>query len=366
MADFWRNSGRRSAAGFWRRIPGSSDFWRRIPRSRSAAGFREGSQKVLASSGGSQEADQLLASERGPINAYTSCYDAYDETVKSDVDNLGDTKFLQYDFATLKAATRNFSSENKLGQGGFGTVYKGILENGDNHLAIKRLSGTSGQGTKEFMTEARLLAKLQHKNLVKLVGFCSEGDEKLLIYEFMSNASLDGFLFDQIKRPLLNWATRSNIIMGIARGLQYLHEDSRLTIVHRDLKPGNILLDNEMNPKIADFGLATLFEGAQKFGNTSRIVGTIGYMAPEYMTTGEYSEKSDVYSFGIMLLEIVSGQNNIKFYQARQSKEDLPVHILFHAYEQTQFVLFEQSPRLFNSPVYCFSIERELSIRFKV
>ncbi|KAK9706477.1 hypothetical protein RND81_07G128100 [Saponaria officinalis] len=249
----------------------------------------------------------------------------YDGSVKGgDTNGLGDAEFFEYDFATLEIATKEFSSENKLGEGGFGAVYKGTLENGDQ-IAIKRLSGNSGQGTKEFMTEARLLAKLQHKNLVKLVGFCSEGDEKLLVYEFMPNGSLDGFLFDQRKRHLLLWVTRHKIIVGIARGLQYLHEDSRLTIIHRDLKPGNILLDKQMNPKVADFGLARLFEDAEKFGNTNRIVGTQGYMAPEYLMTGEYSDKSDVYSYGIMLLEIVSGQKNRTFKQTPQ-KEDLSVH----------------------------------------
>ncbi|XP_074267420.1 cysteine-rich receptor-like protein kinase 44 [Silene latifolia] len=240
-------------------------------------------------------------------------------------EGFGDTKFVQYDFSTLKSATRDFSAETRLGEGGFGTVYNGTLENGEQ-LAIKRLSkSTSEQGSNEFMAEASLLAKLRHRNLVKLLGFCLEGDEKLLVYEFMSNGSLDRFLFDPNKSHLLDWILRYKIIKGIARGLQYLHEDSPLTIIHRDLKPGNILLDTEMNAKIADFGLAKLFDGAQKFGSTKHICGTIGYMAPEYMTTGEYSDKSDVYSFGIMLLEILSGQNNVRFYELLQ-KKDLPVH----------------------------------------
>ncbi|XP_074267431.1 cysteine-rich receptor-like protein kinase 25 [Silene latifolia] len=238
--------------------------------------------------------------------------------------SFGDTQCVQYDFNTLKIATRDFSAETMLGEGGFGIVYKGTLANGQ-HLAIKRLTGSpSGQGAREFMTEARLLAKLQHKNLVRLLGFCSEGDEKLLVYEFMSNASVDRFLFDPRNRHLFYWASRYKIIMGIARGLQYLHEDSRLTIIHRDLKPGNILLDNEMNPKITDFGLARLFEGAQKSANTARIVGTQGYMAPEYLMTGDYSDKSDVYSFGIMLLEIVSGQKN-RIPKEFPQKEDLSI-----------------------------------------
>ncbi|XP_074267418.1 cysteine-rich receptor-like protein kinase 44 [Silene latifolia] len=243
---------------------------------------------------------------------------------KEEQGSIGDIEFMQYDLATLKSATRDFSEENKLGEGGFGIVYKGTLENG-HQLAIKRLSDTSRQGTKEFMAESRFLAKLQHKNLVSLVGFCSEGDEKLLVYEFMPNSSLDRFLFDPRKRPLLDWATRNKIIMGIARGLQYLHEDSRLTIIHRDLKPSNVLLDKDMNPNIADFGMAKLFEVEQKYGQTNRIIGTQGYMAPEYLMTGEYSDKSDVYSFGIMLLEIVSGQKN-RLLNMSPRNEDLPLH----------------------------------------
>ncbi|KAK9706474.1 hypothetical protein RND81_07G127800 [Saponaria officinalis] len=247
---------------------------------------------------------------------------------------LVDVEFVQYNFTTLKTATGDFSAENRLGRG-FGIVYKGTLEMG-KQVAIKRLSrlsGTSGQGTKEFMNEARFLAKLQHKNLVRLVGSCSDGDEKLLVYEFMPNSSLERFLSDPNKRTLLDWGKRYKIIMGIARGLQYLHEDSRemtqdsrLTIIHCDLKPGNILLDKQMNAKIADFGTDKLNGVEQKSGNTSRIVGTQGYMAPEYIMTEEYSEKYDVYSFGVMLLEIVSGQKNRILYPSQQ-KEDLPVHI---------------------------------------
>ncbi|XP_074267432.1 cysteine-rich receptor-like protein kinase 25 [Silene latifolia] len=198
----------------------------------------------------------------------------HDSTGKIEAEDYLDSEFVQYDFNSLKVATGQFATENMLGEGGFGIVYKGTLENGQL-LAIKRLSDhTTGQRIQEFKTEARLLAKLKHKNLVKLVGFCSDRDEKLLVYEYLSNSSLDHFLFDPSKRPSMDWVTRYKIIMGIARGLQYLHEDSRFTIIHRDLKPGNILLDKEMNPKIADFGLARLFEGAQKFGNTVHIVGT--------------------------------------------------------------------------------------------
>ncbi|KAK9706488.1 hypothetical protein RND81_07G129200 [Saponaria officinalis] len=282
----------------------------------------------------------------------------HDGTGKSDAESFGDTEFVQFDFDTLKLVTGDFSAENMLGEGGFGIVYKGTVGNGQ-YLAIKRLSGgASGQGTKEFMTEARLLAKLQHKNLVKLVGFCSEGEEKILVYEYMSNASVDRFLFDPSKRPLLDWLTRYKIIMGIARGLQYLHEDSRLTIIHRDLKPGNILLDNEMNPKIADFGLARLFGGAQKQGNTVRIVGTQGYMAPEYLMTGDYSDKSDVYSFGVMLLEIISGRKNIISKKSPQ-KEELSIQAwrLWNerrSFELTDSILLNNCPS--NEVMRCIQI----------
>ncbi|KAK7280212.1 hypothetical protein RJT34_25274 [Clitoria ternatea] len=214
---------------------------------------------------------------------------------------------LQLDFTAIMAATNNFSDANKLGQGGFGSVYKGRLSNGQE-VAVKRLSGNSMQGDMEFKNEVLLVAKLQHRNLVKLLGFCLERKERILVYEFVPNKSLDFLIFDQTKRAQLNWERRYKIIGGIARGLLYLHEDSRLRIIHRDLKASNILLDAEMNPKISDFGMARLFEIDQTQGNTSRIVGTYGYMAPEYVIHGQFSAKSDVFSFGVLVLEILSGQ----------------------------------------------------------
>nr|XP_023890052.1 cysteine-rich receptor-like protein kinase 10 [Quercus suber] len=216
---------------------------------------------------------------------------------------------LQFDFSTISAATDDFSEANKLGQGGFGAVYKGTLYNGQD-VAVKRLSTNSGQGDLEFKNEVLLVAKLQHRNLVRLLGFCMERNERLLIYEFVPNTSLDHFLFDPIKRVHLNWEKRYKIIGGIARGLLYLHEDSRLRIIHRDLKASNILLDEEMNAKISDFGMAKLFLLDQTQSNTSRIVGTYGYMAPEYAMHGQFSVKSDVFSFGVLVLEIVCGQRN--------------------------------------------------------
>ncbi|XP_058072848.1 cysteine-rich receptor-like protein kinase 10 isoform X2 [Magnolia sinica] len=213
------------------------------------------------------------------------------------------------DLVTIQAATNNFSDENKLGEGGFGPVYKGMLSNG-KEIAVKRLSRSSGQGPKEFKNEVTLIAKLQHRNLVRLLYCCIEKGEKLLIYEYMPNTSLDVFLFNPIKRPQLGWERCHNIIGGIAKGLVYLHEDSRLRIIHRNLKASNVLLDHEMNPKISDFGMARFLGGNQSQVNTNRVVGTYGYMAPEYAMGGRFSVKSDVYSFGVLLLEIVSGKRN--------------------------------------------------------
>ncbi|OAY24391.1 G-type lectin S-receptor-like serine/threonine-protein kinase At4g27290 isoform X2 [Manihot esculenta] len=206
-------------------------------------------------------------------------------------------------------STNNFSINKKIGEGGFGPVYRGKLIDGQE-IAVKRLSRTSGQGLNEFKNEVIFIAKLQHRNLVKLLGCCIQGEERMLVYEYMPNKSLDSFIFDKTRSRLLDWAKRFNIICGIARGLLYLHQDSRLRIIHRDLKASNILLDNEMNPKISDFGMAKTVGGEQTEGNTNRVVGTYGYMAPEYATDGIFSDKSDVFSFGILILEIISGKKS--------------------------------------------------------
>ncbi|CAF2070283.1 unnamed protein product [Brassica napus] len=278
-------------------------------------------------------------------------------------DEFSNTDSLLVDFENLKVATNNFSPENELGRGGFGSVYKvkflrpnflpitlilltlgicmsqGVFSHGQE-IAVKRLSGTSGQGDLEFKNEILLLAKLQHRNLVRLLGFCIHGQERLLVYEFIKNASLDHFIFsiyflllmppndpyhysfslcidlcavaDLEKRQVLDWGVRYKMIGGVARGLLYLHEDSRYRIIHRDLKASNILLDQEMNPKIADFGLAKLFDQGQTMTHrfTNRIAGTYGYMAPEYAMHGQFSVKTDVFSFGVLVIEIITGKRN--------------------------------------------------------
>uniref|UniRef100_A0A453BDG2 non-specific serine/threonine protein kinase n=1 Tax=Aegilops tauschii subsp. strangulata TaxID=200361 RepID=A0A453BDG2_AEGTS len=226
-------------------------------------------------------------------------------------------EFSLYDFSKIKEATNNFSIGNKLGQGGFGPVYKGRLRNG-HKIAVKRLETSSLQGLLEFLNEIQLIAKVQHKNLVKLLGCCTQGDrEKMLVYEYMENKSLDYFIFDNIiKGRRLNWSKRLRIIDGTAQGLLYLHNYSRICIVHRDLKASNILLDSVMNPKISDFGVARIFSSNMSESNTTRIVGTRGYIPPEYaLGGGGCSIKTDVFSFGVLILEIISGKRTAQFYR---------------------------------------------------
>ncbi|KAF7811125.1 cysteine-rich receptor-like protein kinase 15 [Senna tora] len=194
-------------------------------------------------------------------------------TITQDGELISSEELVFISLAAIKEATGNFSDTNKLGQGGFGAVYKGVLPDG-NEVAVKRLSRKSWQGIEEFKNEVSLIAKLQHKNLVKLLGYGLEGEEKFLIYEFMANKSLDKFIFDSEKRSQLDWKTCYGIIIGIARGLLYLHEESRLRIIHRDLKPNNVLLDRDMVAKISDFGMARIFCENQNAANTKRVVGT--------------------------------------------------------------------------------------------
>ncbi|OMO80256.1 hypothetical protein COLO4_24161 [Corchorus olitorius] len=232
-----------------------------------------------------------------------------------------------YNASLINSATNSFSPKNLLGKGGFGPVFKGTLPGGQV-VAIKRLSRGSGQGLVEFKNELILIAKLQHTNLVRVLGFCIQGEEKMLVYEYMPNKSLDSFIFDESKRKLLDWNLRFSIIEGIAQGLLYLHKYSRLRIIHRDLKLSNILLDENMNPKISDFGMARIYKTNEAEPNTNRIVGTYGYMAPEYAMEGIFSVKSDVYSFGVMMLEVVSGRKNTSHFEF-----DRPLNLVGYAWE---------------------------------
>ncbi|KAI3956468.1 hypothetical protein MKX01_016881 [Papaver californicum] len=212
-----------------------------------------------------------------------------------------------FDFRTLRKATKNFNPMNLLGSGGFGPVYKGKLRDG-RAVAVKKLSLRSEQGEPEFLGEVRMITSIQHKNLVRLLGCCSDGSQRLLVYEYMKNGSLDSVLFGKVEH-FLNWTTRYQIILGIARGLQYLHEDSHIRIVHRDIKASNILLDERFQPKIGDFGLARFFPEDEAYLSTN-FAGTLGYTAPEYAIRGELSEKADIYSFGVLVLEIISCRRN--------------------------------------------------------
>ncbi|CAN6340123.1 unnamed protein product [Urochloa humidicola] len=232
-------------------------------------------------------------------------------------DDIQGADMLLLDLSTLRAATEDFAESKMLGKGGFGTVYKGVLPDGQE-IAVKRLSQGSRQGIGELKSELVLVAKLHHKNLVRLIGVCLQEHEKILVYEYMPNRSLDTILFDSERNKELDWGKRFKIVNGIARGLQYLHEDSQLKIVHRDLKANNILLDFDYGPKISDFGLAKIFGGDQSKYVTHRVAGTYGYMAPEYAMRGQYSIKSDVFSFGVLVLEIVTGRRNSGVYNSEQ------------------------------------------------
>ncbi|KAL6198024.1 hypothetical protein ACLB2K_027816 [Fragaria x ananassa] len=262
-----------------------------------------------------------------------------------------------FDLTTIAEATNSFSAANKLGTGGFGSVYKGVLSNG-KEIAVKRLSKTSGQGIEEFKNEVVLIAKLQHRNLVRILGCWVQDEEKMLIYEYLPNKGLDYFIFsmssaslllflklslkqkqpnlnylifaDDTNRALLDWTRRFEIILPrITRGILYLHQDSRLRIIHRDLKASNVLLDAFMNPKIADFGMARIFKGDQNEANTKRVVGTYGYMSPEYAMRGKISVKSDVYSYGVLLIEIITGRKNNGIYHEEHPDSNLVGYIAF-------------------------------------
>ncbi|KAM6572348.1 hypothetical protein CsatA_016428 [Cannabis sativa] len=253
--------------------------------------------------------------------ALFGAYAAYAKIIKIKAArrNLGLSSFsfhkssVSFKYETLEKATDYFSPSTKIGQGGAGSVYKGTLPNGKT-VAVKRLIYNTRQWVDEFFNEVNLISGMQHKNLVKLLGCSIEGPESLLVYEYVPNRSLDHFLFEKNKVQILNWKQKFNIIVGTAEGLAYLHGGSNLRIIHRDIKSSNVLLDENLTPKVADFGLVRCF-GADKTHLSTGIAGTLGYMAPEYLVRGQLTEKADVYSYGVLVLEIVCGRRNCAFTQ---------------------------------------------------
>uniref|UniRef100_A0A0D3G553 non-specific serine/threonine protein kinase n=1 Tax=Oryza barthii TaxID=65489 RepID=A0A0D3G553_9ORYZ len=245
----------------------------------------------------------------------------------------------------LRLATDNFSSQNILGEGGYGMVYKGKLSDG-RVIAVKQLSQSSHQGKSQFVAEVTTISAVQHKNLVKLHGFCIDSNTPLLVYEYLQNGSLDTALFGH-SRLNLDWGTRFNIILGIASGLTYLHEESSVRIVHRDIKASNILLETDLTPKISDFGLAKLYDEKQTHVST-RIAGTLGYLAPEYAMRGRLTEKVDVFAFGVVVLEIVTGRSN-----TNNSLEESKIYLfewLWDLYEKEQVLgIVDPSLKDFNN-----------------
>lgn len=262
---------------------------------------------------------EVLAAAAVIMLALSASYAAFTKLskIKKENNNLGQISSsiskssLNYKYETLEKATDYFNSSRKIGQGGAGSVYKGVLPNG-KVVAVKRLIFNNRQWVDEFFNEVNLISGIEHKNLVKLLGCSIEGPESLLVYEYLPKKSLDQFIFEKNRTQILNWKQRFNIILGTAEGLAYLHEGTKIRIIHRDIKSSNILLDENLIPKIADFGLARCF-GADKSHLSTGIAGTLGYMAPEYLIRGQLTDKADVYSFGVLVLEIVSGRRNNVF-----------------------------------------------------
>ncbi|XP_059453068.1 probable serine/threonine-protein kinase At1g01540 [Corylus avellana] len=217
-----------------------------------------------------------------------------------------------YTLRELEEAANGFSDENVIGEGGYGIVYRGVLKD-NTMVAVKNLLNNRGQAEKEFKVEVEAIGRVRHKNLVRLLGYCAEGAHRMLVYEYVDNGNLEQWIHGDVGPcSPLTWEIRMNIILGTAKGLTYLHEGLEPKVVHRDIKSSNILLDKQWNPKVSDFGLAKLL-GSEMSYVTTRVMGTFGYVAPEYASTGMLNERSDVYSFGILLMEIISGRNPVDY-----------------------------------------------------
>ncbi|WOL16056.1 putative serine/threonine-protein kinase [Canna indica] len=217
-----------------------------------------------------------------------------------------------YTLRELEVATNMFANESVIGEGGYGIVYRGVLQDGSS-VAVKNLLNNRGQAEKEFKVEVEAIGRVRHKNLVRLLGYCAEGAHRILVYEYVDNGNLEQWLHGDVGPcSPLTWEIRMNIVLGTAKGLMYLHEGLEPKVVHRDIKSSNILLDKQWNPKVSDFGLAKLL-GSERSYVTTRVMGTFGYVAPEYASTGMLNERSDTYSFGILLMEIISGRNPVDY-----------------------------------------------------
>ncbi|KAK4736611.1 hypothetical protein R3W88_000308 [Solanum pinnatisectum] len=267
-----------------------------------------------------------------------------------------DQNNLNFKYSTLDKATGSFDEANKLGQGGFGTVYKGVLADG-REIAVKRLFFNNKHIAADFCNEVNIISSVQHKNLTRLLGCSCSGTENLLVYELLPNQSLDRFIFDPIKGKALNWKKRFEIIIGTAEGLVYLHENTKTRIIHRDIKASNILLDSRLRAKIADFGLARSFQEDKSHISTV-IAGTLGYMAPEYLARGQLTEKADVYSFGVLLLEIVTGRQNNK-----RKNDDDTVSLVSDVWEHFQRRIVEElfDPNLTLHNCHTINVQNEVA-----
>lgn len=246
--------------------------------------------------------------------AFTNCFGAFDsckEKTEAVAKGIVTNNVKLFSYNSLRSATRHFHPSNRIGRGGFGVVYKGVLRDG-TEVAIKTLSAESKQGTNEFLTEINMISSTRHANLVQLIGCCIEDANRILVYEYLENGSLaSALLGSKSKHVNLDWPKRATICMGTASGLAFLHEEAEPHIVHRDIKASNVLLDKDFNPKIGDFGLAKLFPDNVTHVST-RVAGTVGYLAPEYAMLAQLTKKADVYSFGVLLLEIISGKSSSK------------------------------------------------------
>ncbi|KAK4788589.1 hypothetical protein SAY86_019908 [Trapa natans] len=243
-----------------------------------------------------------------------------------EMESTGPKKF---SYSELASATRNFKASEKLGEGGFGGVYKGFLQSTNSHVAVKKISSESKQGVKEYASEIKIISRLRHRNLVQLIGWCHEKKELLLVYEFMPEGSLDFHLFKG--KSFIPWNTRYRIAQGLASALLYLHEECEQCVVHRDIKSSNIMLDSEFNTKLGDFGLARLVDHA-KGSQTTSLAGTMGYMAPEYVQTFRSTKESDVYSFGMVCLEIACGRRPVEL--SRSEDQEVMIEWLWRLHKK--------------------------------